>query len=114
MPDDVIITPPPYNNNNNLNFEGGKALLDSLSKNTTLLALILSGNQLAFKGENQLTEDGFFPYIFPCYELCCNKDCLKEELARAGNRVINEIFCPIHILPLPSHYLENFNIADII
>ncbi|CAG8811090.1 32907_t:CDS:1, partial [Racocetra persica] len=30
-----------------------------------------------------------------CYELCCKKHCLKEELKKAGNRIINESLCEI-------------------
>ncbi|CAG8559111.1 10820_t:CDS:2 [Cetraspora pellucida] len=52
------------------------------------MVLILSGNKLALKGEitfpQCISDQVYFIDSIRCHELCCNKNSLKEELAKAG------------------------------
>ncbi|CAG8456523.1 6766_t:CDS:2 [Cetraspora pellucida] len=95
--------------NNIITFDGVKALIDSLNKNTILMVLILSGNPLALGGENTFM-DGFSTFPI-CSGLCCNKLCLKEEREKAGNKVIIENFSHIYFphynnyVYFPHHYI---------
>ncbi|CAG8542593.1 4249_t:CDS:2 [Cetraspora pellucida] len=49
-----------------------------------------------------------WPITIPCYELCCNNNYLTEELAKAGNRVINDNSCAINPPYLSTLDLDDF------